>query len=242
MHARATFFRPLPYGGHGGNPETERRYSLDLAGAEGAALDIAAFLAPDDGGGTWMHTANLREPRADSDSFVVDLVHEFGHAVGFATKGSTVHGIVIQGIEAVGGSVKALGGHVVRDVSLGRPWSEDAVGSVSGVVAERLFADREASFPDPIGIFMVDRSYFSDLEEAIGHVLASRGASAMDLRKLNEALSAPVDEARGTLLSKMDRIVSEAEKWRARVLADETAVLEIPWTGELSVALCGHCG
>jgi hypothetical protein len=238
-YARATFFRPLPYFGAGGDPETELRYFLDGAGAEEAARDIAAFLAPD-GDDAWTHPANLREPRADADSFLIDLVHEFGHAVGSAVNGATVEMIVIGGIEAAGGSVKALGGHVVRQLRLGaRKW-DDAVGTVAGVVAERLFADRDATFDDAIALFLADRSYFSDLEEAIGEILASRGASAMDLQKLNEALSEAVEEARASLHPHMDRIVREAEKRRAMVVAEAMPILEIPWNAELSVALCGR--
>jgi hypothetical protein len=209
-------------------------------GAQEAARDIVAFLAPDESDEVWSHPANLREPREDADSFLTDLVHEFGHAVGATVTGATVETVVIEGIAAAGDSVKALGGHVVRHIRLGaRKW-DDAVGSIAGVVAERLFADRDASFADPIGLFLADRSYYSDLEEALGQILASRGASAMDLGKLNQALSEAVDEACAALRHRMDGIVREAEKWRARVIAEETSMLEIPWSPDLRVALCGR--
>jgi hypothetical protein len=86
-YARATFFSPLPYFGGGGNPQTELRYSLQSSGAQEAARDIVAFLAPAESDEVWSHPANLREPREDVDSFLTDLVHEFGHTVGGTVTG-----------------------------------------------------------------------------------------------------------------------------------------------------------
>ncbi|HWT07232.1 MAG TPA: hypothetical protein VN224_15815 [Xanthomonadales bacterium] len=113
---------------------------------------------------------------------------------------------------------------------------DDAVGSVGGLVAERLLVDRDAVFADPIALFLADRSLFSDMEEAIARILCSRGRPAMAPSAMNESLSEAVAEARTALGPRMDGIVREARTWRAKALAGAVSELEIPWD-ELRSAL-----
>jgi hypothetical protein len=240
-HARAVFFGGLPLVGEGGDSQTELRYGLHSSGAEEAARDIAAFLAPHESDVAWSHRANLREPTDDADSFLTALVHEFGHAVTYAVKGTPPEFVIIYGIEADADSVRATGGRTERYLGRGsfvgtfRKW-DDAVGSVGGLVAERLFVDRGAAFADPIALFLADRSLFSDMEEAIARILVSRGCLTMAPTTMNELLSEAIAEAHAVLGPRIDGIVREARTWRAKALAGAMSELQIPW-GELRSAL-----
>jgi hypothetical protein len=174
---------------------------------------------------------NLRGPRAGNGTFVTDLMHEFGHAVVAQETGQYVERVVLEGIEVVGDVVNVrIGGHTVRHIGL-RPsqlWFA-AVVDVAGLVAERLHADRDASFDDPVGLFLTGREYLSDLENAIRNVLDSREVLSMGSARRSANLSKAVDEARAIILPRLADMEREANLWKHKVIESPAPDLIIPW-------------
>jgi hypothetical protein len=183
----------------------------------------------------------LRGPRSERGTFVVDLIHEFGHAVLAANKGGLVERVVLEGVELDGDSVSVnVGGHVVRSMGL-RPlqmW-DTAVVAVAGLVAEMLHANRAASFEHGVDLFLADRNYLSDLEGAVTGILGSREVAAMEFKARNQLVERAVADARETLLPLMPHFECEANRWKNAVVDDPVSTFVIEWTETRHIALCG---
>lgn len=237
--ARAFFFRYGPYG-LDGDPWSELQYPLSTASVHEAAVDVANFLAPHSAG-SWTHPPNLRGRRSEHGTFVVDLIHEFGHAVLAANKDGFVERVVLEGVELDGDSVNVnVGGHVIRSMGL-RPFQmwDTAIVAVAGLVAEMLHTNRAASFERSVELFLADRNYLSDLEGAVTGILGSREVAAMEFDARNQLLERAVAEARETLLPLMPNIEREANSWKNAVVVDPVSTIVIEWTETLHIALCG---
>ena len=230
--ARVLFFRYVP-GTLDGDPWTELTYRIATATAAEVASDITDFLV--DGSTSWRHPQNLRGARLENDTFVADLIHEFGHAVAAAEIGQRVDSVILTDIEVVGDAVNVTkGGSVERWFSTRPSGYAPGVVNVAGLVAEKLHTDPDESFIDPVGLFFSNPECLSDLEGAISEILHSKNIPAMGFDLRNAYISLAIAEARNMIRPRLAKMKRAAKLWKAKIIASQLRKLEIAWDSDES--------